>query len=390
MSVEVTRIDLRDRKRVRQFLELPYQIYRDNPCWVPSFYQDARRILDRRRNPFFQHSEAEFFLAFEGSQVVGRLAILDNRHYNEFNQSRTGFFYLFECRNHPDASAGLFDSAIHWAGSRQLTKIIGPKGFSALDGLGLLVEGFHHRPALGIPYNPDYYPALLEASGFEPIGDILSGYLDEEVTFPDRIHELAERIRQRRGIAVAQFNKRSDLRSLIPRLKDMYNGSIQGTSGNVPLTDSEVQTIADQMLRFADPRLIKILMKEGEPIGFLFAYPDISAAIQRTKGHIYPFGWIFLLREFRRTKWVNIDGAGIIEEYRGLGGTALLFSEMFKSIAEGGFRKADIVQIGAENERMLRELTDLGVEFYKRHRVYQRQIPLISGVYRLPTVSFSP
>jgi hypothetical protein len=122
---------------------------------------------------------------------------------------------------------------------------------------------------------------------------------------------------------------------------------------------------------FADPRLIKVVMKDDQPVGFLFAYPDISAAIQRTRGRILPLGWLDLLLELRHTKWVNINGAGIIEQYRGLGGTALLFSEMYKSVLEGGFEHADIVQVGMENDKMQRELRDLGIDFYKTHRMYQ-------------------
>jgi hypothetical protein len=109
-------------------------------------------------------------------------------------------------------------------------------------------------------------------------------------------------------------------------------------------------------------------------VGFLFAYPDISAAVQRIKGHVFPIGWIYMLLELHRTKWVNINGAGIIEKYRGLGGTAILFSEMFKSVRDGGFRHADVVQIGVENENMQRELRDLGIDFYKTHRMYQRNL----------------
>jgi hypothetical protein len=162
----------------------------------------------------------------------------------------------------------------------------------------------------------------------------------------------------------------------VPIFRDLYNAALGGTSGSVPLSEEEAQGIADQMLWFADPRLIKVVMKGDEPVGFLFAYPDISAAVQRTKGQLWPWGWIDLLREFRRTKWVDINGAGIVEKYRGLGGTALLFSEMCKSIVEGGFTDADIVQIGTENLRMQRELRDLGVEFYKTHRIYHRTLPL--------------
>jgi hypothetical protein len=173
---------------------------------------------------------------------------------------------------------------------------------------------------------------------------------------------------------VAHYRRRSDLRALVPKLQALYNGSLSGTSGNVPLTDDEVKTLADQLLWFADPRLIKIIFKEDDPVGFLFAYPDISAALQRTRGRIFPLGWITLLREMRRTKWVNINGAGIVEKYRGLGGTTILFSEMYKSVTEGGFEHADVVQIGLENEKMQRELRDLGIDFYKSHRLYSRAL----------------
>jgi hypothetical protein len=128
------------------------------------------------------------------------------------------------------------------------------------------------------------------------------------------------------------------------------------------------------MLWFADPRLIKIIFKDDQPVGFLFAYPDISAALQRCQGKLWPVGWLDCLLEMRRTKWVNINGAGIIEKYRGLGGTALLFSEMRQSIAEGRFEHADLVQIGADNDKMQRELRDLGIDFYKTHRMYQRTL----------------
>jgi hypothetical protein len=115
-------------------------------------------------------------------------------------------------------------------------------------------------------------------------------------------------------------------------------------------------------------------MKDDEAVGFLFAYPDVSETIQRIKGRIFPFGWVQVLLDLKRTEWVNINGAGIVEKYRGLGGTALLFSEMSKSIQQGNFVHADLVQIGVENSNMQRELRGLGVDFYKAHRVYERSL----------------
>jgi hypothetical protein len=357
---------------IRLFLNLPFLLYRDVPQWVPPLADDARRMLDRRRHPFYRHSDAAFFLAWEGERVIGRLAVLDNAHYNQHNCERTAFFYLFECADDPAAAQGLFDAAFAWACGRGLNRIIGPKGFTALDGMGLLVKGFEYRPALGIPYNLAYYPALVEAAGFDSLEDVVSGYLGAATTFPPRIHEVAERVMARRGLRVARFRRRSDLRALVPHLQGLYNAAIEGTSGNAPLTAEEARTMAQQILWFADPRLIKVVYKGGEAIGFLFAYPDISAALQRTRGRLFPWGWIAVLREFRRTEWININGAGLLPQHRGLGGTALLFSEIHKSIVASGCRHVEIVQVGVGNERMQRELSDLGVDFYKTHRLYQR------------------
>lgn len=375
-EIQITQIDTSDHRQVRQFLNLPFHIYRDIPQWVPPLARDAARMLDHKRNPYYQHSDAAFFLAFDKSQqAIGRLAVLNNRNYNTFNHSATAFFYLFECENSPAIALELFHAAFEWAHVRNLNEIRGPKGFSALDGMGLLVKGFEHRPAFGIPYNLSYYEALIESVGFEPEGELLSGYLGRQnYQFPEKIHQVAELTKQRRGLHIARFNTRRDLRALVPTLKELYNNSLGGTSGNVTLTDDEVQSIANQILWFADPALIKIIMKDSQPVGFLFAYPDISAAIQRTHGRLFPFGWLLIWQELHHTKWLNINGAGIIEKYRGLGGTAILFSELFKTVIDSRFDHADIVQIGVENDRMQRELRDLGIDFYKMHRIYRKLI----------------
>jgi hypothetical protein len=373
--MKILEIDPSDHYRTQQFIDLPNKIYRDTPQWVPPLSTDTKRVFDKQHNPFYQHSTASFYLATSADGVaVGRLAVLNNQHYNDYNHEQTAFFYLFECLHDPDAAYKLFEAGFYWARESKLSKIIGPKGFSSLDGLGMLVNGFEHPPAFGIPYNLPYYPELVESAGFIPHADIVSGYLPADIQFPTKIHKISELVQQRRGLSIARYRTRRDLRHIVTQLKDLYNGMLEGTPDNVPITNEEARSMANQLLWFADPRLIKVITKGGIPVGLLLAYPDISAAVQRTKGRVFPFGWIDLLLELRRTNWVNINGAGILEEYRGLGGTAILFSEMHKSIIEGKFKHAEIVQIGVENDKMQRELRDLGIDFYKTHRVYQRAL----------------
>ncbi|RME87151.1 MAG: hypothetical protein D6770_10070, partial [Anaerolineae bacterium] len=166
-----------------------------------------------------------------------------------------------------------------------------------------------------------------------------------------------------------------DLRALVPHLQRLYNETLASSEGNVPISEEEANALANQLLWFADPNLVKVVMKGDQPVGFLLAYPDISAALQRTRGRLFPFGWLTLLREIKRTEWLNINGAGLIPEYRGLGGTAILFSEIYKSATESGqFRHAELVQIDTQNANMQREMENFGVDFYKMHRLYERPL----------------
>lgn len=373
--MNILQLDLNNKKHVDDFMRLPFSIYRDIPQWVPPLQMDERLRLNPRRFPFYKHSQASFFLASEGTRPMGRLAVLDNSRYNEFNKTKTAFFYLFECKNNIEAATALFSAGFDWARSRGLTHITGPKGFTPLDGFGLLVKGFEHRPAFGLPYNPAYYVDLIEAQGFVKEGESVSGYLGTDIQFPPRIHQLAERLAQRRGLHIACCKSRADLRALVPHLKELYNNSLGGTTGTTPLTDEEVGTMAKQLIWLADPKLIKMVMHDEKVVGFLFAYPDISAALQKTRGRLFPLGWLTLFLELRRTDWININGAGLLPEYRGSGGTAILYSEMFKSVSENPrIKHAEVVQIGVENENMQREMENFGIDFYKMHRTYKKDL----------------
>ncbi|MFP3895484.1 MAG: hypothetical protein ACLFV5_01415 [Anaerolineales bacterium] len=368
------RVDTRDRRQVQAFLSLPFTLYEDVPQWVPPFARQARLVLDRVRHPFYEHSEAAFFLARDRGQAVGRLAVLDNRRYNEAHGDAAAFFALFECRDALEASRPLFGAGFNWARQRGLHSIRGPRGFSHLDGLGLLIKGFSHRPALGIPYALPYYQNLVEDVDFRKVDDILSGYLPCDVRFPEKIHRLSERVQERRGLRVISFRSRRHLLALAPKFRRLFNDSLGSNDDSIPLTEKEITMLARRLLAFVDPRLIKAVAKGEELVGFLLAYPDVSAALQRCQGRLLPLGWWHLWREKRRTKWININGMGIAEKYRGGGGTAILFSELARSVTMGDFEHAELVQIRGDNDKMLRELQKLGVDFYKVHRLYERAL----------------
>ncbi len=373
--MKVIEVDQTSRQARNDFLQLPFNLYKDTPQWVPPLAHEARRQINKKKNPYFQHSEALFLLAYDDADhPIGRMAILDNHNYNTFHQARTAFFFLFECIDDVQIAKALFARGFDWARGRGLTYIMGPKGFTAIDSQGLLIEGFEHRPAFSVPYNLPYYARLIEAAGFQTQRDLLSGFLDRSIQFPERVHQVAEKVAKRRGLVVTNYTRRSELRTIVPKIKDLYNASLATMPGNAPLTDEEAQMIANQILWFADPRFIKIVMKNDEPVGFVFSYPDISAAVQRTKGRLFPFGWIDMLLELRGTKWVILNGGGIVEEHQGLGGITLLFSQLAKDLISSRFDYGDMVQIRTDNDKMLREVEKIGMRFYKRHRLFERDL----------------
>lgn len=245
-----------------------------------------------------------------------------------------------------------------------------------MDGLGMLVRGFEYRPAFGMTYNPKYLPEFLMKYGFQIERETESGFMDARgFKLPEKVLKAAKLVQKRKGFRVLQMKSRQDLRKALFHLGDMYNQALTGTEGNVPLAEGDPQTMARGLLWLAKPELIKLIMKDDKPLGFLLAYTDVSAALQATNGRIFPLGWIRLLWEKHHTHMININGVGIIEEYRGLAATALLFAELNQSAtASGQFDCAEVIQIGTKNLRMRRELREMGINFYKSHALFELKI----------------
>lgn len=372
----IDQIDTRSPSQVRRFVNLPFQLYRDHPQWVPPLLGDIRLMLNRNKHPFYEHSTADFFLAVRDGRDVGRVAALDNRRYNEYHDKRQAQFYLFDCEDDPEAATALFERVFQWARARGLEQVVGPKGFSALDGYGLLVEGFEHRQMMTMMnYNYPYYPELLAALGFQKEVDFVSCYLNaDQFRLPERIHHIAERIQRRGTLTVQRFTSKRELKRWVGRIGQTYNQAFTENWEYYPLTEREIGFLVDNLTLVADPRLIKIITHKEDVVGFLFGFPDVSAALQRARGHLFPLGILRLLREMRRTRWIALNGAGILPQFQGRGGNALLYSEMEKTVREFDFQHADLTQIAESAVQMRRDLENIGGKPYKNHRVYRREL----------------
>jgi hypothetical protein len=368
----IDKIDTRSATLVRRFVRLPYRLYAGHPQWVPPLLADAALPLNRAKHPFYEHSEADFFLAVRDGRDVGRLAVMENRHYNAYHGTRQAQFYCFDCEDDPEAAQSLFERAGEWAQACGLTELVGPKGFSALDGYGLLVDGFEHRAMMTMMnYNYAYYPRLLEALEFQKAVDFVSCYLSA-ATFrlPERVHRIAERAQQRGTLSVKRFRSTRELIDWAPRIGAAYNQAFVNNWEYVPLTEREIKLLTDNITLVADPRLVKIITHGDDVVGFLFAFPDVSAALQRARGHLLPLGLPDLLLEMRRTRWLALNGAGILPEFHGHGGNALLYAEMEHTVRGGRFEHADLTQVAESAVQMRRDLENVGGRAYKNHRVY--------------------
>lgn len=359
------------RSDVARWVNFPFQLYQDCEQWVPPLKRGERIVLDKQRHPFYQHSTAEFYLAEIDDVPAGRIALIHNRNYIEHNQEAAGFFGFFEVIEQIEVARALLGRAIEWGRSLGFTRLYGPRALIGAAAGGTLVEGFEHRPALDVPYNYPYYDAFITDSGFVKDRDILSGYISIEGEIPERLLRIAELVKKRSGFEVVAFQNKDELRRLVPMVSDVHRRSFGRIHGHYPLTADEYAYFSDSLLSIADPRLIKLVMKDGEIIGFIFAYPDISAGLKRANGSLFPLGWLHLLLERSRTRWVNVNGVGILPEYQGLGANAMLYVEVARTIQEHGFDHADTVAIGEENFESTSDNLSLGATWYKRHRAYR-------------------
>ncbi len=356
-------------------MQFPNELYRSCPQWVPLPPSEGLAQLNRN-GAYFLHSDADFFVAEEGDRLLGRICIMENRRYNEYHQARHAFFYLFDTIEDLEVAQGLFETVIEWSRKRGLNKLVGPKGFVPFDGIGMLYQGFEHRPAMGIPYNYAYYNRFMEQLGFEKEIDFTSFYVNGHTfEIPERVIRVAERVKKRRRLRVKTFSSRAEVRRWVPALMETYNQVFVDNWEYVPVTQAEAKELARRMIPIVQPEHIKLILNDQDEIaGFLFTFLDISTALQRTGGKLFPFGWLRLLVERERTPWVNVNGMGILEQYRGLGGNAILYAELGKNLLGGRFEHADLVQMADTVKHMLADMPTLGAKPYKVHRVYRRDV----------------
>lgn len=371
--ITVEQIDLKNKQQVEEFIMLPYRLYKNHPQWVPPFINDIKLMLNKEKHPFYELNDADFFAVYRDGRMVGRIAAMENRSFNDYHKTKKAQFYLFEIENDQEAANALFARTFEWAKARGLDTLVGPKGFSAFDGYGILVEGFEERQMMiMMNYNYDYYPKLVEAIGFEKEVDFVSCYLGRDnFKLPDKAKEIARRVEERGAFKVVKFKNKRQIIKMANEIGHAYNDTFVNNWEYYPLTQGEIDLLLDNLLSVIDPKLVKIITYNEKIIGFLLAFPDISAALQRHGGKITIWGLVDMLLEMKKAKVVSLNGAGVLPEYHGRGGAALLYSEMVKTIEDYSFDHAELTQVAETAVQMRKDLINVGGRAYKNHRVYR-------------------
>lgn len=373
--ISVHRIDDPKSREASEFIELPFDIYRENPHWVPHFRREIRNIL-RREHAFFEHSDGEFYLVRRGNEPAGRIVLLENKNFNRYREKRDARFYLFECRDDEEAATALFDAFTESAVKRGLNRLIGPQGFSAMTGGGILIDGFEYTSAMTMMnYHLPYYRRLVEAQGFEKFKDFYSGWITPETYRGDeKIGRVAEIARKRGGFEVLNLKTKRDLVALAREIGETYNEAWTDHEEYCPLTDREIDSLADDLVLVTNPELIKVIRREGKLAGFLLTFPDLSPQLQASRGRLTPLTLIRIWWAKMRTRYFIVNGLGMLPEYRNMGGTAILYAEGVKTLLENDAAGADMTQIAETTDLMMRDMATLGGDPYKTHRVYQKRI----------------
>jgi GNAT superfamily N-acetyltransferase len=372
-SVEVRPV--RTRGELKRFVRLPWRIYRNEPLWVPPLVYERRRFLDRSKNPFFSHGEAEYFLAWRDGEPVGRITAQIDRDFNEFHGNEWGMFGFFESEDDPEVARALLAAADAWLRERGRDRMVGPMDFTMNDESGIVIEGFERPPMIKQPYHPRYYQGLVEgAGGMEKAQDLLMWNL--EVTDRERVlpivWELAENLEPKYGIKLRHLRKK-DLQAELDRFLEIYNIAWSTNWAFVPISREEMEQTAKELKPILDEDwLMACDTPEGETVGIALTIPDVNQVFKRMNGRVLPLGWLKFLWYKPRVDRVRVGFLGVRPEYQHTGIAAAMYAEHFRQAARKPQDGGEMGWILESNEAMNRGMEAMGGRVVKRYRVYER------------------
>jgi hypothetical protein len=374
MTKQELRVDeVRNKRDLMTFIRFPWKIYQGDRYWVPPLIKDQLQKFSPG-HPFLSHSEMTLFLAYRAGEIVGRIAGIIDHHYVEFHQEKVGFFGFFESIHDREVSEALFSRVRDWLKERGMERMIGPTNPSTNDECGLLVDGFDSSPCLMMPYNPLYYPSLLEEFGLKKAKDLYA-YLLEKSTFSmDRLARITERlVKTEPKLRVRPINLRP-LDEELKIVKEIYNQAWSKNWGFVPLTEAEIDDLAKNLKRLVVPDLLLFGYWEDEPVGFSVSLPDYNQVLKHLDGKLGPLGILKFLYFSRKIKIIRVMLLGVKHSFQKRGVEGLLYIETFKRGIAKGYVGAECSWILEDNILMQRGIEAMGGKHYKTYRIYETNL----------------
>jgi GNAT superfamily N-acetyltransferase len=361
-----------------KFVRFLWDIYANDPLWVPALEMDRMKLIDEIKNPFYKHAEVAWFLAEDNGKIVGRIAAIINRTHNEVHHDKMGFFGFFECINDKAVAKALFTEAENFLRSKGITSVQGPANPSSNDEYGLLVNGFDRPAVLLMTYNPKYYIDLIESAGYGKAKDLYAWLLSTQTSRSEKLIRVTTELQKRSGITIRGFNKKQ-FDSEVSKIKQLYNEAWEANWGFVPLTDEEFDFVAKDLKPIYDPDMILFAEKDGETIGFALSLPDINQAFlagpRIPKGLLnLPVGLWNLLTKKKAIDTVRIVILGLKKEYRGKGIDGMMYRETIDRAEKKGYKYGEASWILEDNDAMNRACAMMNAERYKTYRIYEKQL----------------
>ncbi|MEX2107582.1 MAG: hypothetical protein WD827_01695 [Solirubrobacterales bacterium] len=369
---------VRTRRELRRFVKVPFHLHRGNPQWVAPLTFERMQFLDRKKNPYFQHAEAEYFIAERDGEPVGRITAQVDERWNEYQGGSDGMFGFFETVDDPEVARALLAAAEDWLRSRGRERVLGPMDFTTNDELGILIEGYDLRPMILQPWHPPFYRELIEGSGYDKAMDLLMwhlelGQLKEGDQFDPAIHAAAEKALRDEGVTIRNMRKR-EMANEVRRFMDVYNEAWGENWGFVPITDAEVEFQAKALKQVLDEEWAFMAEKDGEVIGAALTLPDINQVTAKMDGRLLPLGWLKFLRGKGKIDQVRVFALGVKHDYRHTGVAAGLYLKHLENATPDGVSGGETGWILETNGPMNRAMEGMGGRIVKRYRIYQRAL----------------
>ncbi len=355
------------------FIRFLWSIYKDSPAWVPPLMMDRRKLMDRKKNPFYQHADTEFYVAEVDGKIVGRIAAIVNQNHNKEHADKVGFFGFFECINDQKVANALFDRAKSFLVSHGMSSMRGPANPSVNDEYGLLVDGFELSPTLLMPYNPPYYVTLIENYGFKKAKDLYAYLLSQETVYSDRLERANSIVKKRQGLTLRPIDMKH-FNDDVNRLKDVYNKAWAKNWGAVPMTDAEIDAMAADLKPIVVPELVLFAEIAGKTIGFALSLPDINIALKHNKNGGLLGGLYHLYTKKKEINLVRIIVLGVLPEYKSTGAAGVLFYETAARAKKLGYLFGEASWILEDNEAMNHSAEVMNGKITKRYRLYEQSL----------------